>query len=39
MKRKAVLQSFLARPRIYGTAHFQQRYEAQARRNLAAAVA
>ncbi len=39
MKRKAVLQSFLARPHIYGTAHFQQRYEAQARRNLALAVA
>lgn len=39
MKRKAVLKSFLARPHIYGTAHFQQRYEAQARRNLALAVA
>lgn len=39
MKRKAVLQSFLARPRIYGTAHFRERCEAQARRNLAAAVA
>ncbi len=39
MKRKAVLKSFLARPHIYGTAHFRERCEAQARRNLAAAVA
>lgn len=39
MKRKAVLKSFLARPHIYSTAHFRERCEAQARRNLALAVA
>ncbi len=32
--RSAVLQSFLARPRIYGSAFFHERHEAQARINL-----
>lgn len=36
MKRRRVLKAFLARPRLYGTDHFSARYEAQARRNLAA---
>lgn len=35
IKRKAVLKSFLARKYIYYTQHFRQRYEAQARSNLA----
>lgn len=39
MKRRRVLRSFLARPSIYSTSHFKVRYEAQARVNLAAAVA
>ncbi len=38
MKRKAVLKSFLDRQHIYSTQHFRERYEAQARSNLAAAV-
>jgi len=38
MKRRSVLQSFLARPTIYSTDHFRARYEAQARINLAGAV-
>lgn len=38
MKRKAVLKGFLARKRIYGTAHFHERLEAQARANLTQAV-
>lgn len=33
-KRKQVLQSFLQRPQIYSTAHFQQSLEIQARSNL-----
>lgn len=37
--RSAVLQGFLDRPRIYGTAWFHDRYEAQARANLGHALA
>lgn len=37
--RKQVLKRFLAREHIYGTAHFRTQYEAQARVNLAAAIA
>lgn len=37
--RGAVLRGFLSRPRIYGTAWFHDRYEAQARTNLGHAVA
>ena len=36
MKRRSVLKAFLARPSIYCTDHFRERYEAQARSNLAA---
>ncbi len=32
--RRAILQSFLARPHIYNTSHFQASHEVQARRNL-----
>lgn len=38
-KRAEILESFLARPRIYMTGPFHQRYEASARRNLAQAIA
>ncbi len=38
-KRRAVLQAFLAQRAIYATPVFAQRFEAAARRNLAAAVA
>lgn len=38
-KRAEILESFLARPAIYSTTPFRDRYEAPARRNLAAAVA
>ncbi len=38
MKRKAVLSSFLTRPRIYSTPYFHERFEAQARVNLSAAI-
>jgi predicted metal-dependent HD superfamily phosphohydrolase len=38
MKRRSVLQSFLARPTIYSTDHFRARHEAQARNNLAGVV-
>ncbi|MBD9397279.1 N-methyl-D-aspartate receptor NMDAR2C subunit [Pseudomonas sp. PDM11] len=38
MKRKAVLSSFLARPSIYSTPYFRERFEAQARVNLSAAI-
>lgn len=38
-KRAEILASFLARPTIYSTIPFQDRYEAPARRNLAAAIA
>lgn len=37
--RSAVLQKFLARPAIYSTPFFHERYEAAARRNLTAAIA
>ena len=33
-KRKALLESFLSKPRIYSTAHFYQAFEIQARKNL-----
>lgn len=36
MKRKRVLNAFLARPNIYNTSYFRERYEQQARINLAA---
>ena len=36
--RRAVLNAFLNRPRIYATATFVERYEAQARRNIARAI-
>ena len=32
--RSAVLKTFLARPRIFHTAEFQKRFEAQARHNI-----
>lgn len=38
-KRAAILARFLARPAIYRNSHFQQRYEANARANLRAAIA
>ncbi|WP_129642367.1 HD domain-containing protein [Peristeroidobacter agariperforans] len=38
-KRAEILESFLARPTIYSTTAFRDRYEVQARRNLAAAIA
>ena len=37
-KRREVLESFLARPSIYATAHFRDRLEEPARRNLGAAI-
>lgn len=37
-KRIEILESFLKRPRIYGTDHFHARYEEQARRNLQRAI-
>ena len=36
MKRKSVLKAFLARPSIYNTSYFRERYEQQAHINLAA---
>jgi predicted metal-dependent HD superfamily phosphohydrolase len=33
-KRREILQGFLARPRLYSTSHFRDRYEAPARANL-----
>jgi predicted metal-dependent HD superfamily phosphohydrolase len=38
-KRREILEGFLARPAIYGTGRFVERYEAQARANLARALA
>lgn len=38
-KRRSILQSFLDRERIFGTAHFHAQREAQARENLAHALA
>jgi predicted metal-dependent HD superfamily phosphohydrolase len=38
-KRATILQSFLGRPSIYATAHFQERLESAARRNLTEAIA
>jgi predicted metal-dependent HD superfamily phosphohydrolase len=38
-KRAAILQSFLDRRNVYSTMPFRARYEAQARRNLASAIA
>ena len=37
-KREEILQSFLDRPRIYFTAYFYEKYEAQARENLKRAI-
>lgn len=38
-KRAEILESFLARPTLYSTTPFRDRYEAPARRNLTAAIA
>lgn len=38
-KRRAVLEAFLARPRLYATEHFRRTLEPQARANLARSVA
>jgi predicted metal-dependent HD superfamily phosphohydrolase len=38
-KRAEILESFLARPRLYSTDLFYERYESRARRNLASAIA
>lgn len=38
-KRRAILQGFLARPHIYGSARFRNRWEAAARANLAWSIA
>ena len=38
-RRRAILQAFLDRPHLYGTAHFRQALEARARDNLARAIA
>lgn len=38
-KRKQVLRHFLQQPTVYYTAYFQERFEVQARENLAAAIA
>ncbi len=37
-KRREILQSFLDRPRIYSLKHFQDRFEAKARKNLRLAI-
>lgn len=37
-KRAEILESFLARPRIYHSAFFNERHEAAARLNLSAAI-
>jgi predicted metal-dependent HD superfamily phosphohydrolase len=38
-KRRAILQTFLARPRIYSTVHFHHALEQRARANLASVLA
>jgi predicted metal-dependent HD superfamily phosphohydrolase len=38
-KRRAILESFVARPTIYSTERFIERYEQQARANLARSLA
>ncbi|MGN6829426.1 hypothetical protein [Paucibacter sp. M5-1] len=37
-KRRAILRSFIERPRIYGSEHFHQLLEQRARENLVRAV-
>ncbi len=37
-KRREILDAFLARPHIYNTTHFRERYEAVARANLARSI-
>lgn len=38
-KRREILEGFLARPHVYNTSHFQDRYEASARANLSRSIA
>jgi predicted metal-dependent HD superfamily phosphohydrolase len=38
-KRRAILESFVSRPTIYSTGRFIERYERQARANLARSIA
>jgi predicted metal-dependent HD superfamily phosphohydrolase len=37
-KRREILEAFLARPHLFGTAHFREAYEARARANLARSI-